>query len=342
LTFSPSYPPVDVVICRVDSAGKCLDAADQRAMDSVRETNNIKAAVSELNHDNGLKIFQGALRIIKMWAYRRQIYGSSAGYLGGGGWAVLLLWVWQQDSQVLTSMFQGQDNTACSLVLTRLFFERVGLLWENNPIIALSGAEFIPSMDDIRTTTMNILSIRSGNLGISSTISTTQTTKNEISRAKSLFNGMKKTGTVSWPTSLQEALIGPVHRGNEKKTLTLCISMNRKLVGQSIKPADIKAWSGVGALRLTVALERIVSSHSIRPYSRPAVMRDGDNTCFWFFLGLSEETTGQDSTLTEFCDTYTTRLQEEANVSFGGLNGEDGAAIKATVKVYSSKQIAIV
>ena len=98
LGLGPNHPSVDVMICRIDSAGKCVDAADQRAMDSVKETEDIKLAVIEL-HTEGMEIFQGALRILKMWAYRRQVYGASAGYLGGGGWAILLLWVWQQDCE---------------------------------------------------------------------------------------------------------------------------------------------------------------------------------------------------------------------------------------------------
>ena len=190
--------------------------------------------------------------------------------------------------KLLASKFERNDSNICSLVLARHFFERVGVLWENNPIIALRDTEEVPSMGDIRTTTMSIISTRSaGNLGISSTISTTQTTKNELFRAKSLFDGMTK-DTLIWPSSLQKVLMEPVHRGNEKKMLALGVSMNRKLMvgGGGIKPADIKAWSAVCVLRLTVALERIISSDSIRPYSRPTVIRDGDNTSFWFYIGI--------------------------------------------------------
>ena len=97
--------------------------------------------------------------------------------------------------------------------MARHFFERVGVLWENNPIIALRGTEEVPSMNDIRTTTVNIISTRSGgNIGISSTISTTQTTKNELFRAKSLFDGMAEESSILL-SSIQKVLMEPVHQG---------------------------------------------------------------------------------------------------------------------------------
>lgn len=35
-------------------------------------------------------MFAGALRLVKMWARRRDVYGGAAGYLGGAGWATRL------------------------------------------------------------------------------------------------------------------------------------------------------------------------------------------------------------------------------------------------------------
>jgi predicted nucleotidyltransferase len=104
-----SAPTVDLILCKRFSDGSPVDESSIVAMEGVDVFallhQELRKAIPEKEVDI-CGIFAGALRIIKMWAFRRGVYGSSTGFLGGGAWAVLL---------AHTVIHGIEDSTCCFL-----------------------------------------------------------------------------------------------------------------------------------------------------------------------------------------------------------------------------------
>jgi len=355
-------PSVDVVLCKVDSTGACCDRPSQMAFDSVMETRDITdilqamsvTTLSSLKHVTAGRlelVFSGALRIIKLWAYRRNIYGSKLGYLGGGGWAVLLCWVCQHDCDMIVQKL-GDESSSLSLglsarILARHFFERIFVLWNDHRVMALQGTEESAS-SRFRTGTMNVMAPRSGNLGQSSTVATTLTTQKELLRAKLLLKNMEQ-DELEWGAVMEPMKLS----GRESSTvLTLCLTMDKSafLVQQSdrtcegadsagwtVKPADVKAFATRATLRLLVELEQqpredpskhttatSISPESLRPWSRPIIKSSGGRTHFWFLIGVSNGVSLHGNPQRHrHHQQVEDELQEEAIMTFGGMVTSD-------------------
>ena len=79
--------------CTSVASSSSSEGAGVAMMDSITDFTSIVSMLQSVQLPLDIdicKVYQGALRIIKIWAYRRQIYGSSLGYIGGGGYALLL------------------------------------------------------------------------------------------------------------------------------------------------------------------------------------------------------------------------------------------------------------
>jgi hypothetical protein len=90
----PSAPSIDILVTVLESDGACYDEASQIALDSTLDSPRIVDAIAStsmatLGRDL-VDVYRGALRFIKLWAWRKHVYGASHGYLGGGGWSVVL------------------------------------------------------------------------------------------------------------------------------------------------------------------------------------------------------------------------------------------------------------
>ena len=86
----PQTPPIDILLCLVNFEGIPINEASTFAMEAIlvsEEILEVARSAPSLAQVDAVRVFQGALRLIKLWAYNREVYGASMGFLGGGGWA---------------------------------------------------------------------------------------------------------------------------------------------------------------------------------------------------------------------------------------------------------------
>jgi hypothetical protein len=237
------------------------------------------------------------VRIIKLWANRRRIYGSSAGYLGGGGWAILLAWVLENKAD-WKDMVSSDDITKAARQLAIYFFRNVFTLWSNTNMVALRGSS-PPQIQEERNSIVVIPPKSGGNFGRSSTKSTTQQTWQELRRAAQLLRDSKG------DSNLETCLMPYVEESLEVLALEVEIA-------SSIKPAEVKARGATLALSATVALERVLSADQIRPTS--GVVRKGGS--FWFVMGIGNNAAGKTTSqlLNDFVGTHNELLKQEASL----------------------------
>ena len=88
-----SAPTVDLILCKRFSDGRPVDQRSIVAMEGADVFDLLHQELRRVCPEKEIDIwgiFTGTLRIIKLWAFRRGLCGSSTGFLGGGAWAVLL------------------------------------------------------------------------------------------------------------------------------------------------------------------------------------------------------------------------------------------------------------
>jgi hypothetical protein len=293
--LAPNLPSADLLLARTDDNGIPVDIASQHALDSVDDAKTILGSSQTQGLDQ--EAFQGAVRIIKLWANRRRIYGSSAGYLGGGGWAILLAWVLENKAD-WKDMVSSDDITKAARQLAIYFFRNVFTLWSNTNMVALRGSS-PPQIQEERNSIVVIPPKSGGNFGRSSTKSTTQQTWQELRRAAQLL--LDSTGD----SNLETCLMPYVEESLEVLALEVEIA-------SSIKPAEVKARGATLALSATVALERVLSADQIRPTS--GVVRKGGS--FWFVMGIGNNAAGKTTSqlLNDFVGTHNELLKQEASL----------------------------
>jgi hypothetical protein len=117
--LAPSLPFADILLARTFFSGFPVDIPSQYALDSIEDVKTVLLSVQDVDE----AAFQGAVRVIKLWTHRRQIYDSSIGYLGGEAWAVLLAWVLKENNDLRADL-QFDDVTIASREIT-FYFEVV-------------------------------------------------------------------------------------------------------------------------------------------------------------------------------------------------------------------------
>lgn len=81
----------------------------------VRSINGVRVSEDILNLIYNKKVFQSALKIIKLWAKRRGIYSNAMGFLGGVSWAILVaricqLWPTSSTFTIILNFFNFYGN----------------------------------------------------------------------------------------------------------------------------------------------------------------------------------------------------------------------------------------
>ena len=306
--LSPQYPSLDVLLCRVDSAGEPTDVVGQTAIDSIRDLEFIHSAVHGIDFCpgtsdfKGWEVYQGALRVIKLWAFRRQIYGTSMGYLGGGGWAILLLWVLQRGSE---NNFQIQATSSLGQAaeeLASFFFKNIIELYRNSKyIVTVSTSmdeELVERAAEIaaKRGSLSVLApLSKGDFGRSTTASTTQTMWEEIRHAQRA-------------RSVDDLISAPYDIAGSSPAV---LSLQLRIPSDS-KPSEIKAWGATRALNLTVAMGLEISLR----LSSVIVKKRGS---FWYFWGLG---TGKSANAGEIISKHQASLEEECKMSHLSVTGK--------------------
>ena len=351
IKLSPQYPSLDILLCRMDSSGKPIDKTSQTAYDTLKDTEAVLESVrgaasssvvtaSDMKYST-LDVYQGALRIIKVWSDRRQICGANLGFLGGGGWAILLAWTLEQTNW---KPQHGMSLTEAIHGLVRHFFENILRLWSNAPrgVAALSNSIIDPfTLEDASEIassrgSMAVMAPRSGgNFGRSTSASTTRTTWDEI---RNVQNRIMENGenfdleqVLDEPYDISKNIIG----GGTSLILALGLDMKNKRGGgntstspeRSLRPAEVKAWGATRLLNIIVALERKIGSTNIRPSSQVIKKKNGS---FWFAIAITtvgEKNNGvatnnkseEMNVLNEFIDKQRTVLEEECKIAMRDL-----------------------
>jgi hypothetical protein len=298
IKLAPNLPSADLLVARVDNDGRPVDLSSQQALDSIESTNAILASVK--NQGIRQEIFQGAVRIVKLWAHRRQIYGSAFGYLGGGGWVTLLAWVLEISNDWKKDLSQDDDAIAARQIAA-FFFRNVLSLWSNSNVVALEGTP-LESVEHERNNMVIISPKGAGNFGRSSTKSTTAQTLGELRRVAQLLNLSS--------TDLETCL---KLYAEECPNVVVLRIQNLPNSSSAIKPAEAKARGATLSLSLTVALERVLAADQIR--LRSEVKRIDD--CFWFFIGINIAAADKASyqALSGFVSKQTQLLKQEVGIT---------------------------
>jgi hypothetical protein len=284
-------------------------------MDSLTENIKLLQAVSLVcgvgHNSNQLHerdIFAGALRVIKLWAHRRQIYGSNTGYLGGGGWAVLLVWMWQKEILPLhTLLKQCKTSAEAALILAKYFFVRAGTLMGKHTTVSV---ERVSDEAGVARSNLCVIGPMGANHGASSTPATALATKSELTKA---FDMLQKMSKEWWRDPIPDALMDPIDLVEAfEQYVVLCVTLNASAIGDdSVKPAEVKAWGAAKALRFGLRL----SIHA-RPFSRPAISKTASKVTFYFTWGIED---GFDlNEIRYVSDRHSMHLKEEAKLTFAG------------------------
>lgn len=266
MKLSSQYPSLDLMVSCIDENGNPLSKVDEDSLNALKDTAFIKSSFSLFQRWNPKceQIICGAIRILKAWAYQRQIYGTKAGFLGGGGWTILVLWMLSTSKESeISELFDCASVTSCSTKIATYVFRNILSKWSNDCVVTLNnilvngkGHEFNDDVD--RKSNLNVIApISHGNFGRSSTQSTTYTLKWELQRAKNLLGDKDKF----------DASIFEKYQQSGPLILLLEIEIPAEKFEGNPKPADVKAWGTSKQLNLVVALERILPAEVIRPSS---------------------------------------------------------------------------
>lgn len=302
---------VDLVLCRRFSDGQPMDEQSMIALEGV----NLTAVVREellracLRRDIDVeRIFAGALRLVKLWAFQRGVYGSSTGFLGGGAWAVLLAHAMiqgLQDSTLSFSSLVEDTMSQASIRVVKHFFESSNR-WSLPVSISLSHEE---SCDGGSGRPMTIMaSPATGYLGRSTTMPTALVIFIELKRAASLLVSADISLTSQMASVLENLSLADFL--SMFQTVLLIEMSTSKDPTSDFAVADAKAWTCRQVLHLTTELERVLDASKIRP--RPIPVRIARGTFVWL-IGLQTPSSRE---LRNFVDPKRSSIQQDWSSTF--------------------------
>lgn len=366
IKLAPQYPSLDILLCRMDASGKPIDMTSQTAFNTLKDTEAVLESVQTASSLSSaaaandmkfsiLEVYQGALRVIKVWADRRQICGANMGFLGGGGWAVLLAWTIEQTNRVPE---QDMSLTEAIHGLVRHFFENILRLWSNaSRGVALSNSTIDPfTLEDAAEMaasrgSMAVMAPKSGgNFGRSTSASTTRTTWDEI---RNIQNRIIENGT---NFDLEQVLgesydisnSGGFGSGDDGNVLLLTLQLDMKNTKggtktttspeRSPRPAEVKAWGATRALNLIVALERKIGSANIRPSSQ-IIKHNGS---FWYSVTVKVNNNTNNTTTNMVGSHGTTNKKSEDVNILDEFIEKQGLVLEEESKLAMRGQISIV
>ena len=285
----PWVPPIDMVMSFLDTSDKPVDNGSLRAYRTIDDIEAIRRAFEGIGGDEfgPYRLFQGVLRVVKLWAYRENIYGASMGYLGGGGFSVLV-------ARVLLDGYRcGTLSLNDSITATNYFFETASrwtsIIFTLSP--ELEGKEVTRREMDraISRGTMCVLAPSSdGNHGRNSLKATTRATLSSFAnaqmlKAESLFENQ--------PSIAEKAETLYSH------AIRLQIGIDKSILlgggaaeGTTERPlmAEIKAWGNSHVLRVLGDLERRFATFCdhVRLFSNSIKSTNGPTLYIVWFMGV--------------------------------------------------------
>jgi hypothetical protein len=257
----PNLPSLDVMLCCFDTNHKPIDESSTISMAAIQ---NGTAIVKAFSQDDLSLAFQGAVRIIKLWAHQHDVYGAMSGYLGGGGWTI---WLAQSVLEGLKSgdflVDSNADVVQKSKQLVRNFFETAARTTHlSKPITLDSVHEAVASLGLHRAGTLSVLTpCFGGDFGRSSTLATTHATLTELRAAASTLQESKY-DLASILTA--RTLVSSMLQFTNILVFELGINM-----ASANKPAEAKAWGCQKFLEVLTGLEKLCNPTQLRPMPKP-------------------------------------------------------------------------
>jgi endonuclease/exonuclease/phosphatase family metal-dependent hydrolase len=310
------YPSLDLLVCKIDSNNEPIDNISVDAIEVVKDSMVLISSMNSfqpLTTLNVVEIICGAMRVIKLWANQRQIYGTQFGFLGGGGWNILLLWLLHKSSkEEIMTLFDSDKVSSVSRRIVLHFFQNILSNWTTQDVITLTGydtnsAQLIEQATELvlsRGSMAVIAPISGGNFGRSSTKSTTLTTQAEILRVQQLLQRKDDLDDSLFETFIMDC--------------GLLLVMEVEIKPQNCtdsppRPSEVKAWGIARTLSLIVALEHVINPNIVRPISN--IVRKGGS--FIFYIGIRDSSEITKSLLNDFIIKQTILVENEAKAFIG-------------------------
>lgn len=307
---------VDLVVCQRFNDGRLVDEKSRVALEAGEGTiilfDALFKACPEIQTDDIRSIFAGALRLVKLWASRRGVYGSSAGYLGGGAWAVLLAHTMIQGIQDETWAFPFEEtHSQASARVVKHFFE-ASSRWSLPLSIALTNDDSVNGcVTRNRPMTILMSSCATDNLARSTTLPTAMAALTELRRSASLLSSSTNANVTLQLASVLENLSLAEFLSTFETVLLVHVAVPEQGKAVDFNVANVKAWSCRQLLYLTGKLEHLLdSAENIRP--RPTPLRLAKQTFVWT-IGLQAPLS---SDLFEFVDTRISTMQQDWSSTF--------------------------
>ena len=303
-----SAPSVDLVLCRRFSDGRPVDERSKIALHGIRNTSILWDALRNAcsRNDNHIQdVFSGALRIIKLWAFRRGLYGSSTGFLGGGAWAVLLAhtMIYGTQESALMCPSSGGATSHVSLRVVKHFFE-TSSRWSLPLSVNLTN-----ELVGVRATRPMTIASSSevGSLGRSTTLSTALAVMNELRRAASLLGSTEGDLTTQLAAVLHKPSLADFYSVFETILLIRVSAPEDKSSGICV--SDVKAWACRQLLHLTLGIERVLNDASlVRPRPTPIREYSKSSKTFVWLIGVKSPISRE---LLDFVDTNLSSMQQD-------------------------------
>jgi hypothetical protein len=265
----PELPSVDLVL-------HFGDVPDEATTTLARGSEDDSLYMMRILGKSG-PLFSQALRLVKVWAFRRHVYGSAVGFLGGVGWAVLLAYhiMSSHDKAVEVAATAERSEEERARLLAASFFLALPKLMKTPTGIDLNefsstdpGTGTVDACRDTGGDQLRIWSPSSRkNHAQFSTHGTVATMIFEAERARLLV----LEGEAS-STNLFEAVASPFDPCELTGPAILELVVHLEDQEKSVSVKELKAWLCRQALSMMLSLEREYGfmGSNVRPLSRPS------------------------------------------------------------------------
>jgi len=283
--IQPNLPPADIILCLIGHDGKPMDAESDGAFDSIQDNANVMDVLADVEAQTGgirdsfsiKDVFCASLRLVKLWAWNRGVYGAKCGFLGGGSWAIFLAYIMKSifitEQCGKESIFMGTKSLSeAAHLLTRIFFDEASR-WPWPQPIALGTNQFGNQRVLLQPRLVVLSPSSASNLAKNSTISTCLVTAVELRRASTLAKCIIENDTKAACISTLESVISPLRlqeliaSSPEIIALELVYNNEESLPSRHL-PDDVEAWGCGQYLSFLVNLERKLDTSLLRPFSR--------------------------------------------------------------------------
>lgn len=259
----PEWPSMDMMLYVHDSFGN-TSAAIGHGCEPEKSIDDSATILRLLGSSSSE--FVPALRVVKAWAFRRQIYGSSIGFLGGGGWGVLLAF-----HMLLNKAVDRVYGGDAGKLLASFFLSLPQML--KKPSVDIDLLEHLSEPVALNPTDNAAAKIWSPisrkNHARNSTKGTLKSMIAEAQRARLLVLGGNDGTVVS--QEMFEEVLSPFERGHLSGSTILTLLVRISDVESEVSRQELEAWLCRQALSMMLSLEREYGNvgDDVRPLARP-------------------------------------------------------------------------